>query len=94
MKLTLSIKFLLLIQSKKTKILFVCQGTSTKRQRRDLFGLRVKLPHFYYQSNHSNVEAIRSSALPKDTKSELAGLASHYPFLMLKSSREAVNNNF
>jgi len=23
---------------------FNCQGTSTRRQRRDLFGLRVKLP--------------------------------------------------
>jgi len=23
---------------------FICQGTSTRRQRRDLFGLRVKLP--------------------------------------------------
>jgi len=23
---------------------FICQGTSTKRQRSDLFGLRVKLP--------------------------------------------------
>jgi len=23
---------------------FICQGTSTRRQRRDLFGFRVKLP--------------------------------------------------
>jgi len=23
---------------------FICQGTSTRRQRSDLFGLRVKLP--------------------------------------------------
>jgi len=23
---------------------FICQGTSTRRQRRDLLGLRVKLP--------------------------------------------------
>jgi len=23
---------------------FICQGTSTRRQRRDLFGLQVKLP--------------------------------------------------
>jgi len=28
----------------------------------------------YYQSNHSKVEAISLSALPKDTTSELAGL--------------------
>jgi len=35
---------------------------------------------YYYQSNHSKVEAISLSALPKDTASELAGLASPYPF--------------
>jgi len=23
---------------------FICQGTSTRRQQRDLFGLRIKLP--------------------------------------------------
>jgi len=37
----------------------------------------------YYQSNHSKVEAIPISALPKNTTSELAGLSSQYPFLML-----------
>jgi len=26
------------------RYLFICQGTSTRRQRSDLFGLRVKLP--------------------------------------------------
>jgi len=31
----------------------------------------------YYQSNHSKVEAIMLSALPKDTTSELAGLFPH-----------------
>jgi len=36
-----------------------------------------------YQSNHTNVEAILLSALPKDTTSKLAGLSSHYPFFML-----------
>jgi len=30
-----------------------------------------------YQSNHSKVEAIPLSALPKDTTSELAGLFPH-----------------
>jgi len=35
----------------------------------------------YYQSNHSKVEAIPFSALPKDTTSELAGLSPHYLFL-------------
>jgi len=34
---------------------FICQGTSTRRQRRNLFGLRVKLPP---QSNHSKVDPI------------------------------------
>jgi len=35
----------------------------------------------YHQSNHSKVEAIPLSALPKDTTSELAGLiSSHFPF--------------
>jgi len=37
----------------------------------------------YYQSNHSEVEAIPLSTLPKDTTSEPVGLSSHYPFLML-----------
>jgi len=55
---------------------FICQGTSTSRQRRDLFGHRVKLP-CYYQSNHAKVEEIPLSALVKDTTSELAGLSPH-----------------
>jgi len=33
---------------------------------------------FYYQSNHSKVEAIQLSTLPKDTTNELAGLSPHY----------------
>jgi len=32
---------------------------------------------FYYQSNHSKVEAIPLSALPKETTSEFAGLSPH-----------------
>jgi len=44
---------------------------------REVFGLPVKLPPVttslsYYQSNHSKVEAIPLSALPKDTTSERA----------------------
>jgi len=31
----------------------------------------------YYQSNHSKVEEILLSALPKDTTIELAGLSPH-----------------
>jgi len=37
----------------------------------------------YYQSNHSKIEAIPSSALPKDTTSEIASLALQHPFFML-----------
>jgi len=64
------------------------------RQRSDLFGLRVKLPPVNsMQSNHSKVEAIPLSTLPKDTTSELTGLSSNYP-LVLNVSSEAVNTNF
>jgi len=48
---------------------FICQGTSTRKQRRDLFGFRVELP-LVIRSNHSNVEAIPWSAFPKDATSE------------------------
>jgi len=54
---------------------FICQGTSVRRQRSDLFDIRVKLPPV--QSNHSKVEAIPFSALPRDTTSELSGLYPH-----------------
>jgi len=33
-----------LLISQKLKMLKVCQGTSIREQRRDRFGLRVKLP--------------------------------------------------
>jgi len=33
----------------------------------------------YYQSNHSKIEAIPLSTLPKDTTSELASLSPHKP---------------
>jgi len=46
---------------------FICQGTSTRRQ--------SQAATCYYQSNHSKVEAIPLSALPKDITSELAGLS-------------------
>jgi len=44
----------------------------------------------YYQSNHSKVEAIPLSALPKDTTSEFAFLLHTIPFLCWTSSRDAV----
>jgi len=75
---------------------FIFQVSSIRRQRRDLCCLRVKLPPDT-TSQPLKVEAIFLSALPKDTTSELAGLFSHYPFLMLNVkqwSREAVNTNF
>jgi len=59
-------------------------SVKTRRQRSDLFGLRVKLPPVTTsESNHSKVEAIPLSALPKDTKSGLAGLSSLYPFFIM-----------
>jgi len=60
------------------KYSFICQGTSTSRLRT-----------CYYQSNHSKVEAIPLSALPKDATSELAGLPSHYLSFMLNVKQES-----
>jgi len=52
---------------------FICQGTSTRKQRSDLFGLRVKLPPVL-----KGIEAIPLVPCPiKDTTSELAGLTPH-----------------
>jgi len=63
---------------------FICQGTSSRRQRSDLFGLRVKLPPVTTsQFNHLKVDAIPLSALLKHTTSQLAGLFPHYLFQML-----------
>jgi len=36
--------------------------------------------HLYYQTNHSKVEAIPLSALPKDTTSELSAYLHTNPF--------------
>jgi len=55
---------------------FICQGTLTRRQRNDLFGLQVKLPPVT-TSLTTQVEAIPLSALPKNTTSELSGLSPH-----------------
>jgi len=43
---------------------------------------------FYYQSNHSKVEAIPFSAKPKDTTSELAGLSSTIRFNPERQARK------
>jgi len=47
---------------------FICQGTSTRRSE-VTFSVFESSYHLltYYQSNHSKVEAIPLSALPKDT---------------------------
>jgi len=62
---------------------FICQGTSTRRQRGDLYGLRVKLPPI----TACKVEAIwlqwLSALLLKDTTSELAGSLSHYLLMLI-----------
>jgi len=59
-------------------LIFICQGTSTRRQR-SLRGFlsSSQAATYYYQSNHSLVEAIPLSASPKDTTSKLASLFSH-----------------
>jgi len=46
---------------------FICQDTSTRRQRRDLFSLRVELPLVTTSLTTQKVETIPLSALPKDT---------------------------
>jgi len=50
-------------------------------QRQDILGVKIVASSCpascYYQSNHSKVEANPSSALPKDTTSELASLSPH-----------------
>jgi len=57
---------------------FICQGTSTRKQRSD-FSVFEKAATCYYQSNQLKVEAIPLSALPKDTTSELDGVSLHNP---------------
>jgi len=64
------------------KYVFICQCTSTRRQRSDLFGLRVKLPPVTHWKRQ-----FRLSALPKDTTSELAGLIS--TLTLLNAERQA-----
>jgi len=52
---------------------FICQVTSTTRQRRKLFAVFETSYHLLLSVyNHSKVEAIPLSDLPKDTTSELA----------------------
>jgi len=73
---------------------FICQGTSTRRQRRNLFSLRVRLPHVTISLNHSKVEAVPLSTLLKDTTSEFAGLSPHYPFQMLNVKQGSCEYHF
>jgi len=60
----------------KYRYSFICQGTSTRRAKWP-FRSSIQTATCYYQSNHSKVEAIPFSALPKDTTGKLAGLSSH-----------------
>jgi len=54
---------------------FICQGTSTRRQSSSRpLRSSSQAATCYYQSNHSKVEVIPSSALPKDTTSESPSL--------------------
>jgi len=63
---------------------FICQGTSTRRQRSGLFGLPSHAATCYYQSNHLKVEAIPLSA--KDTTSYLPAIAT---LILLNAERQA-----
>jgi len=58
---------------------FICEGTSTWRQRRVVFESSC-----YYQSNQLKIEAIPLTALPKDTTTELVDLSLHYPFFYVE----------
>jgi len=63
---------------------FICQGTSTRRQRSDLFGVPSRGATCYYQSNHSKLEAISLSALLKEAKkASLPDYLHTISFLML-----------
>jgi len=42
----------------KIALLIICQDTSTRRQRSNLFGSSSQAATYYYHSNHSKVEAI------------------------------------
>jgi len=66
------------------KYSLICQGKSTRRQRSNLFGCGMKLSLVTTSlRTQIKVEAIRLSALPKDTTKELAGFLSLYSFFML-----------
>jgi len=52
---------------------------SRPRDSERTFSMLSQAATCYYQSNHSKMEAIPLSALPKDTASELTGLFSTLP---------------
>jgi len=54
------------------KYSFICQGTLT-----GTFSVFESSCHLLLLVNHSEVEAITLSTLPKDTTSELAGISPH-----------------
>jgi len=63
---------------------FICQDTSTRRQRSDLYGLRIQLPPVTTSLTSSKVEAIPLSALRKDATSELAGVTPQSTLTLFK----------
>jgi len=74
---------------------FICQGTSTRRQRRDLFGLpSSQAVTCFYQSNYSKGRGNPVKCLDQGHNKRTCRLIfTLSPFLCWTSSREAVNTN-
>jgi len=70
---------------------FIYRATSVKRHRKNLFGIRVKLPPVCYPSNQSEVEA--SCQVPWKFYPRIQLWLVH-TVLMMKSSRKAAYRLF
>jgi len=61
---------------------FICQGTSTRRQRRDLFGLRVKLPPVTTSlTTQSRGNPVKCLPCPRTQQANLPAYLRTIPFL-------------
>jgi len=59
------------VRTDRFRYSFICQDTSTRRQRRGPFRSSSQAATCYYQSNCSKVEAIPLSALPRIQQANL-----------------------
>jgi len=76
--LLLSFQQIYLIQAQvKVYLLIYLSKYLDHEATKESFGSSSQAVTCYYQSNHSKVEAIPISALPKDTTRALAGLSPH-----------------